>query len=340
MQTADFDYILPTEFIAQTPVEPRDSAKLFVFHRSTGCVEHLVFHDLPLLLKAGDVLVLNQTRVIRARLFGRKIPSQGKVEILLLKQLEATYWEALVGGKGLAEGKEVQLDHGPLARIVSVLEGSRRVVKFSEPMERFLEESGHVPLPPYIHHRLENAERYQTVFSKIPGSAAAPTAGLHFTQTLLDRILAQGVKVATVTLHVGLDTFQPVTEDDPASHLIHSEWCSVDSHAVEAIQEARRNGGRVIAVGTTSVRTLESAARQIGLENVLKPFEGATNLYILPGFEFKVVQGLITNYHLPRSTLIMLVSAFMGRGRVLAAYRLAQEMQYRFYSFGDAMLIL
>lgn len=335
MKTSDFDYHLPESSIAQTPVEPRDSSRLLVLHRQTGEVEHKIFRNIRDYLKAGDLLVLNQTRVIPARIFARK-ETGGKVEILLLRKRDELIWEALVGGKGLRVGKSVQVEDGPKAEIVEILEGSERLVKFSEPIEPYFPKIGNIPLPPYIHEKLSDPERYQTVFAKEVGSAAAPTAGLHFTPQLLDEIQALGVRMAYVTLHVGLDTFAPVNEDDPEEHKIHSEWCQLSQPTADLINETKRNGGRVIAVGTTSVRTLESASEQ----TVVKAFTGPTTLFILPGYKFNVVDVMITNFHLPKSTLIMLVSAFAGREKVLQAYELAIKDGYRFYSFGDAMLIL
>lgn len=335
MKTSDFDYHLPESSIAQTPVEPRDSSRLLVLHRQTGEVEHKIFRNIRDYLKAGDLLVLNQTRVIPARIFARK-ETGGKVELLLLRKRDELTWEALVGGKGLRVGKSVQVEDGPKAEILEILEGSERLIRFSEPIEPYFPQIGNIPLPPYIHEKLNDPERYQTVFAKEVGSAAAPTAGLHFTPQLLDEIQALGVRVAYVTLHVGLDTFAPVNEDDPEEHKIHSEWCQLSQQTADLINETKRNGGRVIAVGTTSVRTLESAAEL----TVVKAFTGPTTLFILPGYKFNVVDVMITNFHLPKSTLIMLVSAFAGREKVLSTYELAIKEGYRFYSFGDAMLIL
>lgn len=342
MRTSDFDYHLPESSIAQTPAEPRDSSRLLVLHRSTGDVEHRLFRDVSLFLRPGDLLVLNQTRVIPARIFARK-ETGGKVELLLLRRRDALTWEALVGGKGLRVGKKVQVEDGPSAEIIELLEGSERLIKFSEPIEPYFSQVGNVPLPPYIHEKLNDPERYQTVFAKEPGSAAAPTAGLHFTPQLLSQIQGMGVKIAYVTLHVGLDTFAPVNEDDPEEHTIHSEWCHLSQETADLINETKRNGGRVIAVGTTSVRTLESTAfyasriTHHGIE--LDSFTGATSLFILTGYQFKVVDAMITNFHLPKSTLLMLVSAFAGREKILETYNLAIQEGYRFYSFGDAMLI-
>jgi S-adenosylmethionine:tRNA ribosyltransferase-isomerase len=340
VKTSDFDYDLPPEYIAQTPIEPRDAARLMVLHRASGKIEHAIFRDLGHYLRPGDVLVVNETRVIPARLYGRKIPSGGKVEILLLSRKEEQIWEAVVGGKGLTAGRRVQIESGPEAEIVAVLDGPRRLVRFAAPIEASLERIGHVPLPPYIHTPLADAERYQTVFARHPGSAAAPTAGLHFTPALIERLQAQGIRFAKVTLHVGLDTFAPVTEDNPQEHKMHSEWFQVTPQAAEIINQARRQGGRVVAVGTTSVRTLESAAHYAKPGETVSAMEGATDLFILPGYRFRVVDAMVTNFHLPRSTLIMLVSAFATREQILFAYEVAKREGYRFYSFGDAMLIL
>jgi S-adenosylmethionine:tRNA ribosyltransferase-isomerase len=336
MKTSEFDYNLPESFIAQTPVEPRDSSRLLVLNRATGQIEHRIFREIGEYLHSGDLLVLNQTRVIPARLSAWK-ETGGKVEILLLRREDERMWECLVGGKGLVAGKHVRLADGLEAEVVSVLEGSRRRVRFAEPVESHLSNDGVMPLPPYIHEKLTDPERYQTVYSKTPGSAAAPTAGLHFTPRLLDELRAKGVDLAYVTLHVGLDTFAPVTEADPAEHKIHTEWCELTPTVAEKINATKRAGGRVIAVGTTSVRTLESAA-SVARDAIL-PYSGSTSIYILPGYEYKVVDAMITNFHLPKSTLIMLVSAFAGRETVLKAYETAKREGYRFFSFGDAMFI-
>ena len=339
MRTSDYDYHLPPERIAQTPVEPRHASRLLVLQRAAGQLEHRTFWDIGDYLRSGDLLVINQTRVIPARIFARK-PTGGRVELLLLKRLDDTTWEALVGGKRVSLGMKLSLDGGPAAEIIENLEGSRRVVQFGEAVEAYLEQAGQMPLPPYIHTPLNNPERYQTVYARQPGSAAAPTAGLHFTPELMDRLSAQGIQFAQVTLHVGLDTFAPVTEEDPQTHTIHTEWCEVTPAAAALINSTRIKGGRIIAVGTTSVRTLETAACQALPGQVVGTCSGPTGLFILPGFEFKVVDGLITNFHLPRSTLLMLVSAFASRAQILAAYAEAVRLEYRFYSFGDAMLIL
>jgi S-adenosylmethionine:tRNA ribosyltransferase-isomerase len=340
LKTSDFDYELPQEFIAQTPVEPRDASRLLVLHRDTGTIEHRFFRDIGQFLHSGDLLVLNQTRVIPARIFARK-PTGGRVELLLLRREDDLTWECLVGGKGLAAGKTVQVENGPAAEVVEVLEGSRRRLRFIEPIEPYFPSVGHVPLPPYIHTPLNDPERYQTVYALEPGSAAAPTAGLHFTPRLLEELQAKGVCLATVTLHVGLDTFAPVTEDNPGEHKIHTEWCELDRTAAEAINRTRQAGGRIVAVGTTSVRTLESAAASSKSQGLsISSYSGNTDLYIMPGYRFNLVDALITNFHLPRSTLIILVSAFAGRERILQTYEVAKKEKYRFYSFGDAMLIL
>jgi S-adenosylmethionine:tRNA ribosyltransferase-isomerase len=348
MNTSDFDYDLPPEYIAQSPVEPRDVSRLLVLDRGSGQMEEAFFRDLGRYLRAGDVLVLNETRVIPARLFAKKLPGGGRVELLLLRRVGDLTWETLVGGGGLKEGRRVQVVDGPHGEVAAVLDGPRRLVRFSQPLEPFLDQAGHTPLPPYIHTPLDNPERYQTVYARQSGSAAAPTAGLHFTPRLLDELQARGIGLATVTLHVGLDTFAPVGEDDPRQHQIHTEWCELDHTAAGIINQARRMGGRIVAVGTTSVRTLESAAQPEHLEKtgvarpdegVVAPFSGPTGLYILPGYRFRAVDVMITNFHLPRSTLIMLVSAFAGRERVLKAYEYAKAERFRFYSFGDAMLI-
>ena len=364
MKTSDFDYHLPESSIAQTPAEPRDSSRLLVLHRATRDVEHRLFHDVSLFLQPHDLLILNQTRVIPARIFAHK-STGGRVELLLLRRRDALTWESLVGGKGLRVGTKVRVDvesddssrrteksgdFSLQAEIIELLEGSERLIKFSEPIEPYFSKVGNVPLPPYIHEKLTDPERYQTVYAKEPGSAAAPTAGLHFTPQLLDELKAKGVNIAYVTLHVGLDTFAPVTEDDPETHVIHTEWCELSQQTADLINQTKRSGGRVIAVGTTSVRTLESAAQATadhrqqtavsGQWSAVTAFTGPTSLFILPGYQFKVVDVMITNFHLPKSTLLMLVSAFAGREKILETYETAIKASYRFYSFGDAMLIL
>ncbi len=341
MKTSDFDYHLPETSIAQTPAEPRDSSRLLVLHRDSEDVEHRIFRDLSLLLQPNDLLILNRTRVIPARIFAKK-ETGGRVELLLLRRRDELTWEALVGGKGLRVGKKVRVENGPDAEIMEILEGSERLIKFSEPIEPYFSNVGNVPLPPYIHEKLSDPERYQTVYSRDVGSAAAPTAGLHFTPQLLDELKAKGVKIAYVTLHVGLDTFAPVTEDDPEEHKIHTEWCELPQETADLINQTKQIGGRVVAVGTTSVRTLESAGQALtaNSQQLIAPFLGPTSIFILPGYQFKIVDAMITNFHLPKSTLIMLVSAFAGREKILSAYELAIREGYRFYSFGDAMFIV
>ncbi len=338
MKTSEFDYDLPESFIAQTPVEPRDSSRLLVLHRDTGGIQHRIFREVGAYLHPNDVLVLNQTRVIPARIYAHK-ETGGRVELLLLRRRDELSWEALVGGKGLSVGKRLHVENGPRAEIAAVLNGSERLIRFEQPIEPFFAKVGNVPLPPYIHEKLTDPERYQTVYAREPGSAAAPTAGLHFTPRLLAELEGQGVTLAYVTLHVGLDTFAPVMEDNPEEHKIHTEWCELTSETAELINRAREQGGRIVAVGTTSVRTLESAARASG-GGKIAPYSGPTDLFILPGFHFGLVDALITNFHLPKSTLLMLVSAFAGQEAILAAYEAAKREGYRFYSFGDAMLIL
>ena len=351
MKTSSFDYNLPQSSIAQTPAEPRDSSRLLVLHRDTGIIEHKIFHDILDYLKPNDLLVLNRTRVIPARIFAKK-ETGGRVELLLLRRRDELTWEALVGGKGLRVGKLLYVKNGPQTEIIEILEGSERLIKFSEPIEPYFSKVGNLPLPPYIHEKLSDPERYQTVYSRDVGSAAAPTAGLHFTTQLLDGLKEKGVKIAYVTLHVGLDTFAPVTEEDPEEHKIHTEWCELSQETADLINQTKQNGGRVIAVGTTSVRTLESASsgnRESGIvpdsrfptpNSRISAFTGPTSIFILPGYQFKVVDAMLTNFHLPKSTLIMLVSAFAGREKILETYEMAIKEGYRFYSFGDAMIIV
>jgi len=342
MKTIDFNYNLPHSYIAQTPLEPRDRSRLLVLHRSNNKISHKNFYDLDELLSPGDLLVLNKTRVIPARIFAKK-SSGGRVEILLLRRENDLDWQVLVGGKGLHLGKKLHIEEGPNCEVIEEWEDSRRTIRFESPIEPFFPKIGHIPLPPYIQEELRDPERYQTVFARVPGSAAAPTAGLHFTQGLFEKLSKQGIHTAEVTLHVGLDTFAPVTEDNPSDHIIHKEWCEVPKEACQIINAVRKKGGRIIAVGTTSVRTLESAANNsklTGKDQLISPYSGNTGLFILPGFEFKLVDGMITNFHLPKSTLIMLVSAFAGKEAILNSYEVAKRENYRFYSFGDAMLII
>ncbi|MCC6176841.1 MAG: tRNA preQ1(34) S-adenosylmethionine ribosyltransferase-isomerase QueA [Chloroflexi bacterium] len=356
MATDLFDYALPPELIAQQPAEPRDASRLLVVDRATGELRHTRFSELGCWLRAGDLLVVNRSRVVPARLHARRRPGAGSAEILLLQRCEPGLWEGLVrpGGK-LPPGAVMDLDEGVTAEVVERTASGGRLLRFAtsngtsgDDVDAAILALGSLPLPPYIHDYHGDPERYQTVYSDILGSAAAPTAGLHFTRALLDRLTGQGVKLATVTLHVGLDTFRPVREDDLTRHAIHSEVCSVPRETVCAIREARAGGGRVVAVGTTTVRSLETAARatdeggpdQAMAGEIMVPWAGPTSLYILPGFRFRAVDALVTNFHLPRSTLLALVSALAGRDLILRAYREAVEQRYRFFSFGDAMLIL
>jgi S-adenosylmethionine:tRNA ribosyltransferase-isomerase len=351
MRLEDFDYELPPRFIAQTPIEPRDSSRLLVLDRASGGMRHAVFRGIGGFLAPGDLLVFNDTRVIPARMHAKKERTGGKVEILLLRRLEAQTWEALIGGKHVRPGTKLELSEsadlsgppGPdrseaavRAEVVRDLGGSRRMLRFSRPITPQLPVLGSTPLPPYIHKTLQDPERYQTVYARDPGSAAAPTAGLHFTPELIERVKAQGLRTAFVTLHVGLDTFAPITEPDVETHAIHAEWISVGEETAREVREVRARGGRIVAVGTTSARALESAAGAAGVT----AFEGDTRLYITPGYRFRAVDAMITNFHLPHSTLLVMVSAFAGRERILAAYEEAKRLGYRFYSFGDAMLIL
>ena len=332
-------YDLPEERIAQTPVEPRDHSRLMVLHRDTDQIEHRHFYDVIDYLNPGDVLVINETRVIPARLFGERAGG-GACEVLLLRQLGPKRWETLVKpGKKLKPGAEITFGGGRLrARIAETTDVGGRIVDFDcdGTFEAALDELGEMPLPPYIHERLEDRERYQTVYAKQEGSAAAPTAGLHFTPELLDRIREKGVDVVPVLLHVGLGTFRPVKTENVEEHEMHSEYFEVTAEAAARINAARERGRRVVAVGTTSVRTLESAAEN----GVLLPRRGETSIFIKPGYRFQMVDALITNFHLPGSTLVMLVSALYDREKILAAYEEAVRDGYRFFSFGDAMLIL
>ncbi|HEY82079.1 MAG TPA: tRNA preQ1(34) S-adenosylmethionine ribosyltransferase-isomerase QueA [Dehalococcoidia bacterium] len=344
MKTSDFDYYLPPELIAQTPVEPRDHSRLMVLRRRDGVVEHRHFFELVDYLHKGDVLVFNDSRVIPARLKGRKVDTGGKVEILLLRRLEANVWEALVKpGKRLRAGSSVEIlnearDNLPRVRaeVIGHGESGTKVLRFSD--ETVLPELGEVPLPPYIHTTLAHPERYQTVYARIAGSVAAPTAGLHFTPELLRKLEEKGVHLLFVSLHIGLDTFSPVREDDPREHRIHREYGVLSEEVAQQLSQAKKEGRRVICVGTTAVRILEHVA-QLSEPPKLQPFEGWVSLFILPGYQFRLTDGLITNFHLPRSTLLMLVSAFAGKEFIERAYQEAIASGYRFYSFGDAMLI-
>ena len=338
MKLSDFMYDLPEERIAQTPVEPRDHSRLMVLHRDTGAIEHRHFYDVIDYLNPGDVLVVNDTRVIPARLYGER-PTGGACEVLLLRQLGPKRWETLVRpGKKLKPGAEVIFGDGRLkCRVLESTDVGGRIVEFEceGSFEAALDALGEMPLPPYIHEKLVDRDRYQTVYAKRDGSAAAPTAGLHFTPALLDRIREKGVEIVPVLLHVGLGTFRPVKAENIEEHEMHTEYFEVSQQAADRVNAARARGNRVIAVGTTSVRTLESAAR----DGRLAAMRGDTSIFIRPGYRFQLVDALITNFHLPGSTLIMLVSALYDRERILDAYRTAVDMEYRFFSFGDAMLI-
>jgi S-adenosylmethionine:tRNA ribosyltransferase-isomerase len=311
-----------------------------VLDRITGQVEHHRFGDLPELLQSDDALILNETRVIPARLQASKLPDGGKAELLLLARRDSMVWEAMVGGKGVRPGRRLELAGGLNCEILEDLGGPIRLVRFDSPITPLLEDIGSPPVPPYIRTPLRAADEYQTVYARHLGSVAAPTAGLHFTNDILAEIENRGIAIAAVTLHVGLDTFAPVTVEEAEKHPIHSEWCSCSERVADIVRGARGAGGRVVAVGTTTVRTLETAAIQAEPEEIILPFEGPTELFVLPGFEFRVVDAMLTNFHLPRSTLLMMVSAFAGRERILEAYEIAIAEGYRFYSFGDAMLIL
>ena len=340
MKTSDFYFDLPEELIAQVPVKDRTSAKLMVLDKETGEIEHKVFKDVIDYLNPGDCLVLNNTRVIPARLIGEKLETGGKIEFLLLKRTEEDTWQALVKpGKRAKVGTKFSFGNKKLiGEVVGLAEEGSRIIKFHYEgiFEEILDELGNMPLPPYITERLEERERYQTVYSKHNGSAAAPTAGLHFTQDLLDKIKEKGVDIAFVTLHVGLGTFRPVKVEDVLNHEMHSEYYMLDKEAAEKINNAKKNGKNVICVGTTSCRTVESASSKDGL---VKESSGWTNIFIYPGYKFKVVDRLITNFHLPESTLIMLVSALSTKDNVLNAYDIAVKDRYRFFSFGDAMIL-
>lgn len=339
MKTSDFNYYLPEELIAQTPLEHRDDSRLMTLDKHTGKVGHQHFYDLPKYLRAGDCLILNNSRVLPARLIGHR-PTGGACEVLLLKDRGEDLWECLVRpGRKLKPGATVQFGEGQLnAEIEAEIEDGKRLVRFHYKgiFLEVLEQLGRMPLPPYIKAELQDNERYQTVYSKVLGSAAAPTAGLHFTPELLEQIQAMGVKLAYVTLHVGLGTFRPVKAEDIEEHEMHSEYCEIPQETADIINETKRNGGRVICVGTTSCRTVESFASEDG---TMTARSGWTNIFIYPGYRFKAMDALVTNFHLPESTLIMLVSALAGRDHVLAAYEEAVRERYRFFSFGDAMFI-
>ena len=340
MKTSDFYFDLPEELIAQTPLERRDASRLMVLDKETGATEDMHFYDLPKLLRPGDCLVLNDSRVLPARLLGHREPGGGAVEVLLLIDRGNKTWECLVRpGRKCKPGTRLSFGDGLLrGEVLSVEEGGNRLIRFEYEgiFLELLEQLGRMPLPPYIKAELNDPERYQTVYSREVGSAAAPTAGLHFTKELLEQVQAMGVSLAYVTLHVGLGTFRPVKEEDVLDHEMHSEYCIISAQTAETINRTKRAGGRVICVGTTSCRTIESWAAEDG---TLKESAGWTNIFIYPGYRFKVLDALITNFHLPESTLVMLVSALAGREHILNAYQQAVERKYRFFSFGDAMFI-
>lgn len=340
MKSSDFYYELPQELIAQEPLEKRNSSRLLVLDRENMTIEHRVFTDLKEYLKKGDCLVLNDTRVIPARLLGVREDTGGKIEFVLLRQIEADLWEVILKpGKRAKPGSRFIFGNGELqAQVIEVVEGGNRIVCFEYDgiFQEVLDRVGIVPLPPYITKKLEDSERYQTVYSRYRGSAAAPTAGLHFTSDMLEELREQGIELAYLTLHVGLGTFRPVKVENVEEHVMHSEYYTLNETASKTINKARMNGGRIIAVGTTSCRVLETVSDANG---VIRPSQGWTDIFIYPGYRFKIVDALITNFHLPESTLIMLVSAFAGKENIMKAYHTAVEQKYRFFSFGDAMLI-
>lgn len=341
MKTSDFYFDLPQELIAQDPLKDRSSSRLLHLNKNTGKISHDIFKQIGDYLSPGDCLVINDTKVIPARLYGSKVGTDAGIEILLLKRRENNIWETLVKpGKKAKVGTKISFGDGQLfGEVVDVVEEGNRLIQFSYEgiFEEILDRLGEMPLPPYITHKLEDKARYQTVYAKHDGSAAAPTAGLHFTEELLQEIRGRGVNIAHVTLHVGLGTFRPVKVEDVSSHHMHSEFYVVEEEQAKLINETKKKGNRVISVGTTSCRTLESAADE---EGIVQVGSGWTDIFIYPGYEFKVIDGLITNFHLPESTLLMLVSALAGKDNILAAYAEAIKQQYRFFSFGDAMLII
>ena len=341
MKTSDFYYDLPKELIAQDPLEDRSSSRLLVLHRKSGRVEHRVFTDIVEYLKPGDCLVRNNTKVIPARLYGTRVDTGATIELLLLKRMENDVWETLVKpGKKARQGVVISFGDGILTgEIIDVKEDGNRLIQFRYEgiFEEILDQLGQMPLPPYITHTLKDKNRYQTVYAKYEGSAAAPTAGLHFTEELFQKLEEKGVLVANVTLHVGLGTFRPVKVDDVSKHHMHTEFYQVTKEEADRINKAKQAGGRIVCVGTTSCRTIESAADENG---VLKPGQGDTDIFIYPGYSFKMMDVLITNFHLPESTLLMLVSALAGKEQVLRVYEEAVRERYRFFSFGDAMIIL
>lgn len=342
MKISDFDYHLPPELIAQTPVEPRDSSRLMVLHRADNSVEHRYFYEIIEYLQAGDAIVFNDSRVIPARILGQKADTGTRVEILLLRCIDKNLWEALVRpSRKIPAGTKInisgKLDSHEITLTADVLEcgsGGTRVIRFSD--ESLLNKVGQVPLPPYIRTPLTTPARYQTVYARIDGSVAAPTAGLHFTPRLLNELQKKGVNLAFVTLHIGLDTFRPIRVDEPSHHTIHREYGEVHRETAILLNKTREQGKRIVAVGTSTVRLIEAASQS----GTVQPYNGWTDLFILPGYQFRITDAMVTNFHLPKSTLLMLVSAFAGRDFILQAYEQAKKLGYRFYSFGDAMLIL
>ncbi|MDY0019796.1 MAG: tRNA preQ1(34) S-adenosylmethionine ribosyltransferase-isomerase QueA [Anaerolineae bacterium] len=353
MKIDELDYTLPEGLIAQEAVEPRDTSRLLVIHRDTNSLEHRIFKEIEGYLQPGDLLVANESRVIPARLFGQKTPTGGKVEVLLLRPLDDTHWRCLIGGARTRVGSRICLTKGDVptdieAQITETGERGERTLAFQMPLESRLDEIGVIPLPPYIHRPIENPERYQTIYSRTPGSAAAPTAGLHFTPELMLALRDRGIRFAFVTLHVGLDTFRPIDEEVVENHRIHREWIRLTPDVAEQINQTKLAGGRIIAVGTTTMRVLETAAHHGLLQSpdgacpwrTVAPYEGFTDIYITPGFQFRAVDALITNFHLPKSTLLALVMAYAGKELIRRAYQEAIQEQYRFFSLGDACLIL
>jgi S-adenosylmethionine:tRNA ribosyltransferase-isomerase len=342
MKTSDFDYHLPPELIAQTPMEPRDQSRLMVLHRRDGFIEHRRFYEIINYFESGDTVVFNNSRVIPARIMGQKRHSQTKVEVLLLRRLDNNIWETLVRpGKKVMSGTEIKIagtteaaGEEINAKVLDQGEGGIRIIRFSD--DGLLEKFGQIPLPPYISAPLVDKERYQTIYAQTKGSVAAPTAGLHFTSRLFGDLQKKGVRLAFVLLHIGLDTFRPVRVDDPKQHVIHKEYGELTSEVADLVNETKKRGNKVIAVGTSTVRLLEAAART----GTVQPFAGWIDLFILPGYKFRITDVMVTNFHLPRSTLLMLVSAFAGKNIIMRSYNEAKKLNYRFYSFGDAMLIL
>jgi len=355
MKLSDFNYDLPTEYIAQTPIEPRDASRLMVLDRTSGTIDHRHFYDIADFLHAGDVLVLNTTRVVPARLHARKMKTKGAVEILLLHKIDDLHWRGLVGGRRLVPGIHLMFDQTPelTAEIVETHEESERTLRFNQPIEPWLEQIGTTPLPPYIGGSITDPERYQTIYNQQPGSAAAPTAGLHFTAELLLKLRAKGVQFAHCVLHIGLDTFQPVKVENILDHQMHSERAFLSADDAKIINQAKLAGGRIIAVGTTAARTLETAgilSEGGDPEHPNAPLDACpwrpviaidtdTKLFIYPGYRWRILDGIITNFHLPRSTLLMMISAFTGHESLFNAYAIAKQENYRFFSFGDAMFI-